>query len=329
MGIERSLGAALGLLALGIALRSVPGFAALWSGTALLGVAIAILNVVLPALVKRDFPERIGTVTGVYSAVQSAFAAIAAGAAVPLAGLFTSGWRLSFGSWAGLALIALAVFAPQLRNRTTVPPRDDDISLEELRHGDPVGGRVPWRTALGWQVTFFMGIQSVTYYVCITWLPAIEHSDGVSAGAAGVHQLLFNAFAIGGSMLSATLIPRFRDQRLLAVVAPAFFVVAVVGLLVAPQLAGLWACFAGVSGGSSIVLALSFFGLRTDHHTQAAALSGMAQSVGYLLAAAGPIVVGMIHDTTRSWTPALVMMLVLQLVLIGFGLLAGRRRVIG
>ncbi|GIT81230.1 MFS transporter [Leifsonia sp. LS1] len=345
LGLERALGAALAGLAVGLVVRSLPGLPLLWIGTALLGIAIAVLNVVLPALVKRDFPTRIGQVTGAYSAVQASFAALAAGAAVPVAALTAWGWRLPLGMWAGLALIALAVMLPQFRRRTVVPPAEDDLTLDDLRHPHtgataavpvaataaptPATGRSPWGTALGWQVTAFMGLQSVGFYVFITWLPSIEGSAGVDAAAAGVHQLLLNAFGIGGSLLASTLIPRFRDQRLLAVAGPSLFALAALGVLLAPQLGGVWASMAGLAGGSSIVLALSFFGLRTGNHHQAAALSGMAQSVGYVLAAAGPVAAGALHDATGSWTPALAVLVGLLAVLAVFGYLAGRARVIG
>ncbi|PZE77037.1 MFS transporter [Curtobacterium sp. MCBD17_019] len=328
LGIERTLGVSLAALAVGIVLRSVPGPALLWVGTVLLGVAIAVVNVELPALVKRDFPDRIGQVTGAYSAVQSTFAAIAAGIAVPVAGSDGSGWRLALGLWAGLALVALAVFAPQLRARTVLPPAADDVALDDVRHPDPTH-RSPWRSALGWQVTAFMGLQSVGYYVVITWLPTIERTAGVSAAAAGAHQFLLNAFAIAGSLLCSAALPRFRDQRILASVSPLFFVAAMAGQLLDPHLAAVWDSLIGVSGGACIVLALSFFGLRTEHHRQAAGLSAMAQTVGYLLAAAGPIAVSALHDAVGSWRPALVVLLVLEVALAGLGLLAGRRRVIG
>jgi CP family cyanate transporter-like MFS transporter len=226
--------------------------------------------------------------------------------------------------WAGLALIAIGVLTPQLRRRTVVAPALDDVRLEP-----PNPGRSPWRTALGWQVTVFMALQSTGYFVLITWLPSIEESAGVSPATAGVHQLLLNGLGIAGSITASALIPRLRDQRLLGVVAPLLFGVAIAGVLVAPQLGAVWAVIAGIAGGASIVLALSFFGLRTANHAQAAALSGMAQSIGYLVAAAGPIAVGALHDATGSWTPALLALLVIDLFLTVFGYLAGRNRVIG
>lgn len=327
VGLERALGLALGLLAVGLVLRSLPGLPSLWTGTALIGVAIAVLNVVLPALVKRDFPTRIGQVTGAYSAVQAVFAAVAAGVAVPVAGLSALGWRLPLGMWALLALLALAVLAPQLRRRTVVPAGQDDVALDPAPRSAP--WRSPWRSALGWQVTAYMGLQSVGFYIFITWLPSIETASGISPAAAGWHQLLLNGFGILGSVTCSFLIPRFRDQRLLAVLAPTLIAAAVLGVLFAPELSSAWDSVAGVAGGASIVLALSFFGLRTTHHSQAAALSGMAQSVGYLVAAAGPIAVGALHDATGSWTGPLLVVVAVQLVLLVFGMLAGRARVVG
>jgi CP family cyanate transporter-like MFS transporter len=327
LGFERCLALALVVLIIGLVVRSLPGLPLLWVGTGLLGVAIAVLNVVLPALVKRDFPTRIGQITGTYSAVQSIFAAAAAGVAVPLSRVGSLGWRLPLGAWAGLGLLALGVMAPQLSRRTAVPAVADDVTVRGTLHPESAG-RAPWRHALAWQVTAFMGLQSVAFYVLITWLPSIEQDAGVSAAAAGAHQFMLNAFAIVGSLLCSRLLPRLADQRLLATSCPAALVVTVVGIVTVPQFDAVWACLAGLAGGGTIVLALSFFGLRTRHHSQAASLSGMAQSVGYLLAAGGPIVLGAIHDAAHSWTPALLLLLALQIALVGFGYLAGRDRVL-
>jgi MFS transporter, CP family, cyanate transporter len=324
LGLERTLALGLAVLAVGLAVRSVPPLALLWLGTALLGVAIAVLNVALPALVKRDFPQKIGQITGVYSAVQSIFAAIAAGVAVPVAHATDLGWRIPLGMWAGLALIGLGVLAPQLRRHTVAPA---DVRVD-LHHPTAAGWSSPWRSALGWQVTAFMGLQATVFYVIITWLPAIERAAGLSQSAAGLHQFVLNGSAIFGSIACSALLPRMRDQRLLAVGTPVVMFAATVGIYLTPALASIWTALIGVAGGVGIVLALSFFGLRTRNHLQAAELSGMAQSVGYLVAAAGPIIVGASHDWTASWTPALVTLMVLQALLAIFGYLAGRNRVV-
>jgi MFS transporter, CP family, cyanate transporter len=324
VGMERALGLSLGALAVGIAVRSLPWFAGLWIGTALLGIAIAVLNVVLPSLIKRDYPDRIGQITGAYSATQSAIAAIAAGLAVPIAGVTQDGWRLSLGIWAGLALIAIAVFAPQLRKRT-LPETLAATAAPKASH--PY--RSPWRSALGWQVTAFMGLQSTVYYILITWLPSIEQSDGVSQSAAGLHQFLLNGFGILGSLSAAALIHRWKDQRGIAIAATVVVAVSIVGVMTDPGLNAVWVSIGGLGTGASIVIALSLFGLRTVHHGQAAALSGMAQAVGYLVAASGPIVIGLVHDATGAWTTGLFIILGLLAAQFFAGMLATRRRLIG
>lgn len=338
-GIERTLALSLAALCVGIVLRSLPAPGMIWIGTVLLGAAIAVMNVELPALVKRDFPTRITHVTGAYSAIQSSFAAIGAGIAVPVAGQHADGWRLSLGVWAGLALIAFAVLAPRLGRRaeTTARPVDSPSatasSATERRgagsataHGHH---RSPWTSLLGWEVALFMGLQSTAYYVAITWMPTIERGAGIDPADAGFHQFLLNACAIGGSIACSAFLPRFRDQRLLSVVSPVLFILGLVGEMSAPDLAAVWNCVMGVSAGATIVLALSFFGLRTVHHAQAATLSGMSQAIGYCLAAAGPLFVGLLHEQTGSWTLPLVFLVAVQVTLAVLGLIVGRHRVIG
>jgi MFS transporter, CP family, cyanate transporter len=327
IGLERALALALAVLATGLVTRSLPVPGLLWVGTALLGVGIAALNVALPALVKRDFPDRIGPVTGAYSVLQSLFAALAAGLAVPIANATSAGWRLPLAMWALLAIVAIGALLPQLRRRTVVPQDQEDADLPDALHDDQ-GHRAMWRHPLAWQVTAWMGLQSVTYYVLITWLPSIETSAGVSEGAAGIHQTLLNAFAIAGSITCSTAITRLRDQRAPAVGAAALFAITVIGIMAAPRLSAIWSCIGGFAGGTSIVLALSFFGLRTQNHRDAAALSGMAQCVGYLIAAAGPLAIGALHDATGSWNTALITLLGVNAAMACAGLLAGRARTI-
>ncbi|MET0188090.1 MAG: MFS transporter [Pseudonocardia sediminis] len=320
-GVERVLGASLALLAVSIVVRSAPwGVGALWAGTAGLGVAVAFLNVVLPVLVKRDHPDRIGAMTGLYSSVQSAAAAVAAGLAVPIAGTVQHGWRLSLGIWAGLALIGLAVFLPRMRHRAavTAPP------APARSPGAPA--RPIWRSALAWQVTVFMGLQSTVYYTLITFLPSIEQAVGTSAAAAGWHQFVLQILSIAGALSSAALIQRLPDQRPLALAYALLCALGVSGILLLPSLAVLWVAAIGVGVGGGVVFALSLFGLRTADHHRAGTLSGMAQCLGYLVAAAGPPAIGALHDATGSWTPPLLVVLAMLAVALVAGVLAGRNR---
>ena len=323
--MERTLAAALGMLALAIVIRSVPWMPALWIGTVSLGMSIATMNVLLPALLKRDFPTEAGRLTGIFSAVSAAVAATASGLAVPIAGLTDHGWRIAFGIWAAMALIGFGVFLPQLR-RHTLPKHDHAAALDP----HPGGHRSPWRSALGWQITIFMGVQSLFFYTVLTWWPTIEESHGTTAATAGLHQGIMQIFSIVGSLLTAVLLHKLpKDQRGAVLGLVSVAAVAVLGQLLLPSWALLWNAFLGIGIGGSIVIALSFFAIRTVNHGQAAALSGMAQSVGYLLAATGPLVFGALHDAVDSWTTPLIALLVLLAVQLVFGSLAGRNKTLG
>ncbi|HIZ34967.1 MAG TPA: MFS transporter [Candidatus Ruania gallistercoris] len=315
-GLERTLGAALLILAVGIVARSVPWLPALWLGTVLLGLAIALANVLLPSLLKRDFPLDAGRYTGAYSAVQSVFAALAAGVAVPVAGMTDAGWRLALGMWAGLALVAFAVFSPRLRGGTSVkalatstPATATDPAPESAQHWSP------WCSPTAWMITVAMGTQSTLYYVVITWWPEIEQAQGISANAAGVHVSVLQLCGIIGNLGTAAVLQRWqRDQRgLIAVLVP-LNVAGLAGMLLLPSWALLWSMLLGMALGSWIVFCLASFSLRTRNHHHAASLSGMAQSFGYLLAALGPFLLGGLHDATGSWTAPLVVLLCLQVV---------------
>ncbi|WP_207212069.1 MFS transporter [Promicromonospora panici] len=326
-GFEATSMIALTALGVGIVARSLPWAGALWAGTLLVGAGIATLNVALPALVKRDFPNMVGRVTGAYSATQSAFAAVAAVVAVPLAGTQPSGWRLAFGVWVGLTLVALGLVAPQLRGA----PRPRAVATAPVEGVEGVEGRVPWRSALGWQVACYMGLQSTFYYSVITWWPSVETAAGFAPGDAGAHQGVLQVVGIAASLVAGRLIDRSRarGQSMLVAAFSGLSVVAVVGELLAPGWWVVWIVLLGAGTASVFVTALSFFGLRTESHAQAAALSGMAQAFGYGLAALGPLLIGALHDVTLGWSVPLFVLLAMKVPEIALGMLAGRNRVIG
>lgn len=321
LGIERTLGMALLLLVFGIALRSLPQPGMLWLGTILIGAAIAFANVVLPTLVKRDFPGRAAAMIAGYAAVMSLVAATASGLAVPLAGLNGLGWRFSLLCWSLPALLALIVWLPQLRRPATSVTADAPAV-------QPASPRSPWGSALGWQVALFMGLQSITFYTIIGWFSAFAASHGTSPQQAGFELFIYQVVAIAANFVMVFILPRARDQQAIALCSSLLIFIGVAGLLLLPTYSLIWLIFAGLGAGSSLVLALSFFGLRSSHHHQATQLSGMAQSVGYLLAALGPTLFGLLHDLTQGWQLPLSILLGLTPLQMLFGILAGRNRVI-
>lgn len=320
VGLDRTLWLSLLVLAVGIVARSVPGPGLIWVGTGLIGLAIAFLNVLLPSLVKRDFPTKVSQLTGAYSAAQAAFAAVGTAVVVPVAQTSPAGWRLALGIWVGVALIALAVLLPWLRQHRPGATRSDTIG---------VSSRSPWSAALGWQVTVFMGLQSLAFYVLMAWLPTIEQSHGIPAGTAGVHLSVFLLVSVVASLVTGGILHRGKDQRLISSACSVLVLVTFLGLALAPDLVLLWVVFGAIGCGSMIVIALSLFSLRTVNAPQAASLSGMAQSIGYGLGALGPVAFGALRDVSGDWTLPLLVTAGLMVILIGSGLLAGRNRVIG
>lgn len=319
-GLDRALWLSLLLLAAGIAGRSAPVEGAVWVGTAVIGIGIAFLNVLLPSLVKREFPLRVSQVTGVYTSIQGAVAAAGSALVVPIAHAGPAGWRLALAVWAVPVVVALVALSPGLRTGSSGPAAPA---------AEPGPYRSPWRSALGWQVTLFMGLQSVAFYVLMAWLPSIERSHGVSATAAGTHMALFLLIGMGASLGTGALMHRVGDQRPVAFAGSALALAAFAGLAAAPELTLLWIVLGSIGCGSLIVVALSLFSLLSTDHRQAAALSGMAQSVGYALAAVAPAVFGALYDAGGRWEPPLLLMAGLMAVLCVVALFAGRDRVIG
>ncbi len=316
LGLNRAVWASLALLGVGITLRSLPVFGAIWVGTAVLGAAIAALNVLLPSVVKRDFPLRVSQVTGIYSALQGGAAALGAGLVVPIAHL--SGWRPALGIWAGLVLIALAALAPGIRVR------------ESPRAGTPTEptGRPPWKSLLGWQITLFMGLQSTAFFVLMGWLPSIERSYGVPASISGTHVALFLVVGTLSSLSTGLILHQLKSPLPIAFTASALTVVAFAGLALIPMVSLIWMIIGAAGCGSLIVTSLSLFSLRTANHRQAASLSGMAQSVGYGIAAVGPVAFGALYDISGNWMLPLWVMTGLMVLLCFLALPVSRTRVI-
>ena len=321
MGAERAVLVSTLVLIVATVVRSLPGsLANLWIGTVVMGAAIAVGNVVVPELVKRDFPTEVPLVTGLYSTVLGATAAVASGLALPIAEI--GGWRLGIGIWVLLSVVAALVWPLRMRRSTAREPEVSPTSL-------PVGrgtGRSVWRSAVAWQVSLIMATQGLTYFMLVTWLPTIEVSMGVDPVTAGWNSFLYQIVGIASGLAVTPFMRGRSDHRAVGVVISLLLIVAVVGLLLVPGLLVLWLVVAGLSGGSSLVLALALVGERSPSAAHTGRLSGMAQSVGYLLAAAGPWGAGLLFAATGSWTYPLLAVIAVAGVQLVLSLLAGRDR---
>ncbi|NGP89721.1 CynX/NimT family MFS transporter [Fodinibius halophilus] len=315
LGIEGTLALAMGLLSGGILLRVVPGNLALFGGTLLLGIAIAFGNVLLPSLVKRDFPNHTGIMTSVYSSMLGLGATLAAGVSVPLAHDLGLGWRWSLGGWAALSILAFVIWLPQLKNLTL--PSQDRSFIKAMKD---LGG-----SKIAWQVALFMGLQSLAFYVILAWLPEILQDRGLDASTAGWMLSLSQGMGVVGTILIPVWAEKISDQRILVWILMICEAVSLVGLMLPNAfLVGLWASLIGLALGGSFGLALLFIVLRAHDSETATELSGMAQSIGYLLAAVGPTLFGALHDLTHAWFVPLLFLFVILVAKLIFGLGAGR-----
>ena len=311
LGEEQVLGAAVGLLAAGLILRGLAPGVLLFPGTALAAAAIALLNVLLPSLVKRRAPERAGLLLGLYLLSLNAGSILASLIAVPVYNASGGSVPLSLSLWALPALAAAVAWLPQ-RTYRTVPAAGAQASAATRPKVS--------RYALAWQVTAFMGLQSLTFYAELSYLPTMFRDRGASAGAAGTLLALTGVGGAAGSLLIPVFAHRARNQQALIAGTVAASAAGLAGAWFAP-LGGavVWALVLGLGQGASLGLAIFFTMARAPDPRTAASLSGFAQSVGYLVATTGPLLVGFLHSAIGGWTIPVVVLLVIT----GLQLVAG------
>ena len=299
-GMEVVLFTALLLLTAGLILRPAGSVVGLFSGTVFIGIAIALCNVLMPALVKRSFPHKIGVMTGFYAMSMNLSGAFASGFSIPIAASSTLGWRASLGFWIIPACAALLVWLTQWR-----------YIKRPLKAGQSTYKKTSLkRSALAWKITAFMGIQSLLFYSLVAWLPDMLHEQGLSAESAGWMLSLIQFTQLPFTFIVPVIADRMKNQQPLVLVTALFMMAGLSGILFAwTGLIVLWAILIGIAGGFAFSLAMMFFSLRTKTPFEAADLSGMAQSAGYLFAASGPALFGALHDKMNGWAVPLLLLM--------------------
>lgn len=329
-------------LAGGCIVRSLSGECMVWLGTLVIGASIAVGNVLAPAIVKRDFIDNVSFATGAYSACVTAGSAIA-GLTASAAADALGGWQPALAFWSIPALLAAFLWllrTKPAKSADSIRADEKDSAgktrLERMpksakadRHiSENTETESPLHALLKrpstWLVTLFMGLQSAAFYTFCNWLPSIAGAAGFSSGEAGVHLFIFQALGI----VSGLLIPRFMylrgNQVCAGLLASAPLLVAALGWLLNPHLSLLWSIFGGMGQGASLVVALTLISLRGRTHAETVALSGFAQSLGYLLAACGPFAFGALTETTQGFEAPLVFMAALATAQCALSFFAGR-----
>jgi MFS transporter, CP family, cyanate transporter len=318
LGEERTLGAALTVLLIGMALRAAWPDAALFAGTLLAGGAIAVLNVLVPSLIKRRFPgSRVGVMMGTYTVGLSVGPAVAAAATVPIYQATGHSIPLALAAWALLPLLALAAWLPQLRH--TPEPAGRAADRQPLA-----------RTPLAWQVTLYMGLQSVNFFATLSWLPSLYRDRGLDAADGGFLVGLMSLVGTVPALVVPMLASRAPSQRRWVALGVTLTLTGMLGILLAPVgTMAVWASVLGLGQGTNIGLALLLIVLRAADGPTSARLSSMAQTVGYTTASLGPLLIGLVHAATGGWGVPFAILIVAALAQLTAGLLAGRDRVVG
>ncbi|GAA0437106.1 CynX/NimT family MFS transporter [Virgibacillus salarius] len=314
---ERVMLLGLILLFIGISIRSLSTVFLLFSGTLLIGIGIAICNVLLPGVIKEKYPARVAVMTSIYSTAMGIFAATASGLSVPIAQGLGLGWQVALFVWATPALIGIGVWVYLVRRNPT---------KQQVYHFESAADNRIWKSSLAWQVAAFMGFQSFLFYVTISWMPEILHDYGISIAAAGWMLSFLQFIGLPASFLVPVLAGKFKSQRGLVLAMGFCSVSGYTGLLLGESIVVMVisTILIGFALSGTFALALTLLSMRARTGKQAAELSGMAQSCGYVLAAFGPIVIGYLYDVTHSWNIPLVTLISVALIVVLFGMGAGR-----
>lgn len=317
--IERLMVLSVVMLLIGLYLRVLGTLPSLYLGTGMVGLGICVGNVVMPGFVKKQFPEHVGIMTGVYSVAMNLTAALAAGLSVQIGSLLGMGWKGSLGVWIVPALLTLLIWLFLLLKVKKRGEADKKHTVEEKHN--------LYTNSLAWNISLFMGLQSVIYYCLVAWLPMVLQSYGMQAEDAG-WMLSYMQFAmIPISFIGPIIASRMVDQRPMMVVAGLSFISAILLLLFFEKDYAFAACMLfGVANGLSFGMAMLFFSIRTTSSNLAMRLSGMAQSVGYLLAGFGPLLFGALFDLSENWIYSFTFLLLIAVLLFYNGMRASAPR---
>ncbi len=316
-GLEATLLTMLLFIAIGQGLRASGAYAIMVVGTIILGAAIAVLNVLTPSLVRRSFPTHVALVTALYTFVMSSGATIAAFSAIPIRNVADGDWRWSLGVWAVFAAIAFVCWLPMLRYRHVASPA-------------PANRLSLWKNVEAWWLALFFGCQSLMFYTGTAWVAKIFIDKGISEAEAATLLTLFNVFGIPAAFAAPLIYSKIANKKLAMLVLHIPLMIAIPGFVFATtELPYVWAVCLGLGQGSMISIALTLVGMRGSDPQTSARLSGMAQSVGYLFAAVGPVLFGALYDLLGDWQAALYFLFVVVTIQLCAAMRAGSSKKIG
>jgi len=315
VGLERLLLYSLLLLAIGLFTRSTGSVFFLFLGAAFIGIAITVGNVLMPAFIKKEYPNKTGLITGIYLVSMNLTSALAVGYSIQVGQMSGLGWKGSIGLWGILAVLGFFIWLPQVRKRT-IPNSSNNSVAGSL-----------WKSRLAWQVSFFMGLQSFMFYILAAWLPAILQSWGMSPDRSGWMLSYVQMGQVPMMLIAPVMAARMKNQTPLLRGTFILLLIGLTGIIFGKtEYVVVSVVLMGISLGMAFALATMFFVLRTRNTSEAANLSGMAQSVGYLIAACGPPIFGALYSLTGNWFIPLIFLVVAAIALFITGLASSKNK---
>jgi len=322
-GMEIPLMIAMVFLTVGILIRGMDGTFMLFFGTAIIGMAIAVGNVLSPGLIKSTFPFKVGIMTGLYTFSMNIVSALSAGLSVSVATSPEFDWRTALAMWGIFPLVGVVVLILRM-------PRTLEERKKTFKNIDDKPSQSLWHSKLAWAVTFYMGLQSLIPYTLFAWLPAMLIEKGFTQTTAGWLMTIYQLGVLPTTFIAPVIAYKFAGQKILGMTSGLMWSVGLIGIFLMPEhwMIIPFLIVTGVGAGTTFSLAMMFFVLRTNTVEQSAQLSGMAQSVGYILAATGPLFLGMIAEYTGTWNIPLIILIGVSFLIAFFGYFAGSNRTI-
>lgn len=316
LGLNTTILFALSLIIIGVIIRSITNIPSLFIGMLLIGIGIAFGNVLAPVFIKVSFPLHLGIVTALYTVIMNIFGAISSAVAAPLAQSFS--YQFSLRAILFITILAFISWIYVLKSSKEANiPDVPDTSLNI------------WKSKLAWQITLFMGGQSVIFYSLINWLPLLLKQEGVDPAITGGYLTILQIAIIIFTFIVPMIAAKHANQVNLGWINGLLYIIAMLGIIfINHNYILIFMIMLGIAAGISFGLVNTFFSIKVKHSETAKKLSGMAQSVGYLLAAISVMLFGVLHDITGNWNLSLYLLLADALMLLIVGVLAGRNQTI-
>lgn len=317
-GVNRSMFFVLLVLLASVSLRLFFGYPGLLMGTIAVGLSIAVANVLLPTIVRVEFPNRVALVTGAYTTLLAFSASFAAWAAVPSSAL-VGGWQPALALWIIPALLAVAFWAPKTSGASVEVPQQQGVASEERS--------AVLRSPISWAIVGFFGLQSLGFYSLLGWLPTLLIASGESPQSAGGFLGLATAIGIPAGLILSSAISKFKSLAWWAAGASLVTLSGFLLLLASfnqPEFTAAACILIGVGQASTFPMSLSIISTRASTRAQTTQLSALAQGWGYLLAALGTFLVGYLAELSGSWSISVMLLVAITLAQVGFGFYSGR-----